>query len=38
MGLTGIIVNISLQLKKVETSWIKQKIIVTKNLEQTIDD
>ena len=37
MGLTGIIVNISLQLKKVETSWIKQKILVTKNLDQTID-
>ena len=37
MGLTGIIVNISLKLKKVETSWIKQKILVTKNLEQTID-
>ena len=37
MGLTGIIVNVSLRLKKVETSWIKQKILVTKNLEQTID-
>ena len=37
MGLTGIIINISLQLKKVETSWIKQKILVTKNLDQTID-
>ena len=37
MGLTGIIVNISLKLRKVETSWIKQKILVTKNLEQTID-
>ena len=37
MGLTGIIVNVSLRLKKVETSWIKQKILVTKNLEETID-
>ena len=37
MGLTGIIVNVSLTLKKVETSWIKQKILITKNLEQTID-
>ena len=37
MGLTGIIVNVSLKLKKVETSWIKQKILVTKDLDHTID-
>ena len=37
MGLTGIILRVSIQLKKVETSWIKQRILVTKNLDDTIN-
>ena len=37
MGLTGIILSACVQLKKVETSWIKQKILVTKNLEDAIN-
>jgi len=36
MGLTGVIVRCSIQLKKVETGWIKQKTIVSKNLEETL--
>tara|TARA_B100001057_G_C22861191_1_gene954561 strand:- start:793 stop:2115 length:1323 start_codon:yes stop_codon:yes gene_type:complete len=37
MGLTGIILNVSIQLKKIETSWIKQNTLVAKNLDDTID-
>ncbi len=37
MGLTGIIVNISLNLRKVETSWINQKILISNNLDKTFD-
>ena len=37
MGLTGIITKISITLRKVETSWIKQKIMVASNLDEAID-
>jgi FAD/FMN-containing dehydrogenase len=37
MGLTGIILSACVQLKRVETSWIKQKTLVTKNLDDTIN-
>lgn len=37
MGLTGIILNISLNLRKIQTSYIKQKILITKNLDQTLN-
>ncbi len=37
MGLTGIITKISITLRKVETSWIKQKILVASSLDEAID-
>ena len=37
MGLTGFIYRVSFNLKKVESSWIKQRSIITKNLEETLD-
>ncbi len=37
MGLTGIIIKISIRLRKIETSWIKQKILVANNLDEAID-
>lgn len=36
MGLTGIIIRCSVQLKKIESGWIKQKNIINSNLEETI--
>ena len=36
MGLTGVIIRCSIQLKKIESGWIKQRNIVNNNLEQTI--
>lgn len=36
MGLTGIIVSVQIQLKKIETSYINQQIIKAKNLEEII--
>lgn len=36
MGLTGVIVRCSIQLKKVESGWIKQRTIVNNNLEDTL--
>jgi len=36
MGLTGVIIRCSIQLKHVESGWIKQKIIVNNNLRQTL--
>ena len=36
MGLTGIIIRCSIQLKKVETGWIKQQTIVNNNLNETL--
>tara|TARA_A100001015_G_C15037932_1_gene737578 strand:+ start:1229 stop:2545 length:1317 start_codon:yes stop_codon:yes gene_type:complete len=37
MGLTGFIYRVSFNLKKVGSSWIKQRSIITKNLEETLD-
>ena len=37
MGLTGIISEVTLQLKKVNSQWINQKTIPTKNLEDTFE-
>ena len=37
MGLTGIIIRMAIRLKRVETAWITQKTISTKNLNETID-
>ena len=36
MGLTGIILNVCFKLIPIETTWVKQSIIPTKNLENTI--
>lgn len=36
MGLTGIIVRCSIQLKKVESGWIKQHTVVNNNLNETL--
>ncbi len=36
MGLTGIIIEATIKLKKIETSYIEEKIICTKGLEDTI--
>lgn len=37
MGLTGVILTVSLKLQKIETSYIKQKLIKTKDLAETMD-
>lgn len=37
MGLTGIILRVSVQLRRVETSWIKQKTIPANNLSEVFD-
>ena len=37
MGLTGIILKAAIKLRSISTGWIKQKIIATKNLEETIN-
>lgn len=37
MGLTGIITRVKFQLKKIETAYIKQKIIKAKNLDEIIE-
>ena len=37
MGLTGIIIRMAIRLRQVETAWINQKTISTKNLDETID-
>ena len=36
MGLTGIIIRMAIRLRQVETAWINQKTISTKNLDETI--
>ncbi len=36
MGLTGVIIRCSINLKKVESGWIKQKLIVNDNLRDTL--
>ena len=37
MGLTGIIIEATIKLKKIDTSFIKEKTYCTKNLEETVD-
>ncbi len=37
MGLTGIITKCSINLRKVQSGWIKQKIVINKNLNETIN-
>jgi decaprenylphospho-beta-D-ribofuranose 2-oxidase len=37
MGLTGIITTVKIQLKSIETAFIKQKTIKAKNLDQILD-
>ena len=37
MGLTGIIIRMAIRLRQVETVWINQKTISTKNLDETFD-
>lgn len=37
MGLTGIITRVKFRLKKIETAYIRQKMIKARNLEEVID-
>ena len=37
MGLTGIILKASIKLRPIKTAWIKQKVIATKSLDETIN-
>lgn len=37
MGLTGVITKIAFFLKSIETSWVKNKIVITRNINETID-
>ncbi len=37
MGLTGIIVEVSFKMLKVETAYIRQRIVKTKNIDETIE-
>lgn len=37
MGLTGIIIKAAIRLKKIKTSWIKQKIIAAENIDKVIE-
>ncbi len=37
MGLTGIIINVAFFLKPVESSWIKQKTLIAKNIKEAIE-
>lgn len=37
MGLTGVIIKAAIKLRPVKTCWIKQKTLVAKNIEQTLD-
>jgi hypothetical protein len=36
MGLTGVIYKVGFYLHRIKTSWVKQKIIPTKNINETI--
>ena len=36
MGLTGVIIRCSIQLKNVESGWIKQQTVVNNNLNETL--
>ena len=37
MGLTGIIIRAAVKLRPVQTSWIKQKTLIAKNIDQTLE-
>jgi hypothetical protein len=37
MGLTGVIIRCSIQLKKIESGWIEQHTIVNNNLNETLE-
>lgn len=37
MGLTGLIVDVSLKLQPVQTAWIMQETVRTRSLEETLD-
>ena len=37
MGLTGIIIRAAIKLRPIKTSWIKQKTLVAKNINQTLE-
>ncbi len=37
MGLTGIIIRAAIKLRPVKTCWIKQKTLVAKNIDQTLE-
>ena len=37
MGLTGIIIRAAIKLRSIKTSWIKQKTLVAKNINQTLE-
>ncbi len=37
MGLTGVIVRAAIKLRSVQTCWIKQKTLVAKNIDETLD-
>lgn len=36
MGLTGVILRSCIRLRKVETGWIKQKVVINRNLFETL--
>jgi len=36
MGMTGVIIRCSIQLKKIESGWIKQQTVVNNNLNETL--
>ena len=37
MGLTGIIIRAAIKLRAIQTCWIKQKTIVAKNIDETLE-
>ncbi len=37
MGLTGIITRAAIKLRPIETCWIKQKTLIAKNIDQTLE-
>lgn len=37
MGLTGIIIRAAIKLRSIKTCWIKQKTIIAKNIDQTLE-
>jgi len=37
MGLTGVIIHVAFYLRPIDTSWIKQKTLSTKNISHTIE-